>query len=87
MFQRLDSFYVFRNLHDLMLNAYPQEFVGSIMKPSGSDLPSDTIYQGTVIIKHVNDISERIGRTGNHFSVRAIFKAKHTLRGTLMETW
>jgi hypothetical protein len=41
--------------YDLMLNEYPQEFACSIMKPSRSNCPSsDTIYQGTVTIPHVN---------------------------------
>jgi hypothetical protein len=40
-----------------MLNEYPQEFVDSTMKPLRSNCPSDTIYQGTVIIPYVKGIS------------------------------
>jgi hypothetical protein len=48
--------------HDQMLNEYPQEFVGSIMKLSRSSSPSsDTIFQGTIIIPRVNVMSEKFG--------------------------
>jgi hypothetical protein len=74
--------------HDLMPHEYPQEFVGSIMKPSRSNRPSSdsTTYQGTVIIPYVKGISEKFRRIGNRFNVRAIFESKHTLRGTVMKT-
>jgi hypothetical protein len=69
-----------------MLNEYPKEFVDSIMQPSTTNCPSDIIYQGTVIIPYVKGISEKFRRIGNCFNLRTIFKTKHTLRGTLMET-
>jgi hypothetical protein len=61
--------------YDLTLDEYPQESVTSIMKPSRSNShSSETIYQGTVIIPHVKDISEKLKQTGNWFNVRTIFK-------------
>jgi hypothetical protein len=70
-----------------MLNEYPQEFIDSVMKPSRSNYPSsDTICQDTVIISYVKGICEKFRRIGNHFNVRTVFKTKHTLCGTLMET-
>jgi hypothetical protein len=72
--------------HDLILNEYPQEFVGYIMKESRSKRPSDAVYQGTVIIPYVEDISEKFRRTGNRFNIGTIFKTKHKLHGTLMKT-
>jgi hypothetical protein len=72
---------------DLILNDYPQEFVDSIMKHGRSNRPSsDTIYQSTVNISYVKVISEKFRRTGNSLNVITIFKTKHTLCGTLMET-
>jgi hypothetical protein len=77
-----------RNIrHDLMLNEHPQELADSIMKPSRSKhSSSDKIYKGTVIISYIKNISEKFGHTGHCFSVRTIFKTKHTLCGTLMKT-
>jgi hypothetical protein len=72
--------------HDLILNKCPQEFLDPVMKPSRSNRPSDTIYQGTVIIPYVKDTSDKYRRIWNRFSWRTIFKTKHTLRGTLMKT-
>jgi hypothetical protein len=71
---------------DLTLNEYPQEFADSMIKPSRSNRPSDTTYQGTVIIQYVKGISEKFRCTGNRFNVRTIFNTKYTLRGTLMKT-
>jgi hypothetical protein len=57
------------------------------MKPwRSSRLFSDTIYQGMDIILYVKGISEKFRCIGNRFNVRAIFKTKRTLRGTLMKT-
>jgi hypothetical protein len=53
--------------HDLMLNEYPQEFVGLIMKPSKSSHRSNTVCQGMVIIPYVKGISEKFRCIGNHF--------------------
>jgi hypothetical protein len=43
-----------------MLNEFTQEFVESIMKPSGDNRPSsdkiDTIHQATVVIPYVKGI-------------------------------
>jgi hypothetical protein len=39
-----------------------------------------------VIIPYVRVISEKFRCVGNRFNVRTIFKTKHTLCGTLMET-
>jgi hypothetical protein len=39
-----------------MLNEYPKEFVYSVMKPSRSNRPSDTIDHGTIIILYVKGI-------------------------------
>jgi hypothetical protein len=73
--------------HDLMLNEYPQEFADSIIKPlTRNRRPSDTIYQGTVIIPYAKCISEIFKRIRNCFNLRVIFKTKHTLCGTLMKT-
>jgi hypothetical protein len=70
-----------------MFSEYPKEFVDSVMKPSiRNGPPSDTVYQGTVIIIYVKGISEKFRRIGNRFNLRTIFKTKHTLRGTLMKT-
>jgi hypothetical protein len=69
-----------------MLNVYPKEFVDSVTKPSVNRPTSDTVYQGTVAIMYVKGISEKFRRIGNRFSLRTIFKTKHTLRGTLMKT-
>jgi hypothetical protein len=71
---------------DLTLNEYPQEFVNSIMKPVRSSRPSETIYQGTVIIPYVKGISKKFRCTGNHFNVRTIFGTKYKLLGTLTKT-
>jgi hypothetical protein len=69
-----------------MLNAYPQEFVDSIMKLSRSNCSSsDTIYQGTVIIPYFKGISEKFRHIGKRFNVRTIFRTKHTLHVTLMK--
>jgi hypothetical protein len=56
------------------------------MKESRIKRPSDAVYQGTVIIPYVDDISEKFRRTGNRFNIRTIFKTKHKLRGTLTKT-
>jgi hypothetical protein len=56
-----------------------------MLKPSRSNCPSNTIYQGTVIIAYVKSISEKFRRIGNRFSVRTIFKTKHMLHGALMK--
>jgi hypothetical protein len=56
------------------------------MKPSTRNSPSDTIYQGTVIIPYVNGISGKFRRIGNRFNLRTISKTKHILRGILMKT-
>jgi hypothetical protein len=70
-----------------MLNEYPKEFVDSVMKPLVRNHPtSDTVYQGTVVIPYVKSISEKFRHIGNHFSLRTIFKTKHALRWTMMET-
>jgi hypothetical protein len=70
-----------------MLDECPQEFVGSVLKPSRSSRPSsDTIYQGTVTIPYVKGVSEKVRRIGSRFNVRIILKSKHTLRGTLTKT-
>jgi hypothetical protein len=69
-----------------MLNEYPQEFVDSIVKQLRSNCPSDKVYQGTVIIPYIEGISKKFRCTGNCFNVRALFKMKHTLQGTLMKT-
>jgi hypothetical protein len=63
-----------KNIKHLMLNEYPQEFVDS------------TTYQGTVITPYVRGISEKFRCIANHFSVRAIFKTKHTRHGILKKT-
>jgi hypothetical protein len=56
------------------------------MKPSRRNcVSSDTIYQGAVIILYVKGISDKFRHVGNNFSVRAIFKTKHLLQGTLMK--
>jgi hypothetical protein len=68
-----------------MLSEYPKEFVDSVMKPSARNRPStDTVYQGTVVIPYVRDISKKFRCIGNRFNLRTIFKTKHTLRGTVM---
>jgi hypothetical protein len=72
--------------HGWMLNEYPQEFVDSIIKPSRSNYPSYTIYQGTVIIPYVKGITDKLRHIGNHFNVRIIFKTEHVLCGTLTKT-
>jgi hypothetical protein len=73
--------------YDLILNEYLQEFNDSIMKPSRSNCPSsDTIFQGTVIIPFIRGISKKFRSIENLFSVRTIFKSKHTSGGTLMKT-
>jgi hypothetical protein len=43
----------------MLLNECPEEFCDSVMKPCIRNHPSDTIYQGTVIILHVMGISEQ----------------------------
>jgi hypothetical protein len=54
--------------------------------PSARNRPSsDTVYQGTVVIPYVKGISEKFRRIGYHFSLRTVFKPKHTLRRTLMK--
>jgi hypothetical protein len=71
----------------MMLIECPQEFITSILKPlRSSNHPSETAYQGTVIIPHFKGISEKFKRIGNRFKVKAIFKTKQTLRVTLLET-
>jgi hypothetical protein len=67
--------------HDLMLNEYPEESVDSVIKPSARNHPSsDTVYQGTVVIPYVRDISEKFRCIGNHVNLRTIFKTKYTIR-------
>jgi hypothetical protein len=69
-----------------MLNKYPKEFVDSVMKLSARNRPSsDTVYQDTVVIPDVKDISEIFTCIGNCFNLRTIFMTKHTLRGALMK--
>jgi hypothetical protein len=68
-----------------MLIEYPQEFIGSVMKPSRSNYPSDTTCQGTVI-PYDKGISEKFRCIEKRFNVRIIFKTKHTLCGTMMKT-
>jgi hypothetical protein len=69
-----------------MLNEYPKEFVDFVMKLSRSICPSDTIYQGTVIVPYVMGISEKFRCIGNRLNVRTIFKTKDMLCGTLIKT-
>jgi hypothetical protein len=69
-----------------MLSEYSKEFVDSVMKPSARNHPSDTVYQGTVVVPYVKGTSEKFRHIRNHFNLRPIFKTKHTLRGTLMKT-
>jgi hypothetical protein len=67
--------------YDLMLNEYPKESVDSVMKSSVRNRPtSDTV------VPYVKGISEKFRHIGNRFSLRTIFKTKHTLRGTMMKT-
>jgi hypothetical protein len=73
--------------HDLMLNAYPKEFVDSVMKPLRSNRPSsDTTCQETLIIPYVKGISDKFRYIENCFNIKTIFKTKHILRGTFMDT-
>jgi hypothetical protein len=73
--------------HDLMLSEYPEELVDSVMKPSATNRPSsDTVYQATLVIPYVKGISKKFRRIGNRFNLRTIFKTKHTLHVTLMNT-
>jgi hypothetical protein len=72
--------------HDLMLNEYQQEFVDFVMKISRSNCPIGTTYQGMAIILHFKGICKKFRHIGNFFNIRTIFRTKHTLQGTLMET-
>jgi hypothetical protein len=70
-----------------VFNEYPQEFIDFIPKPSRNNCPfSDTIYQVIIVIPYIKGISEKSRCIGNLFSIRTIFKSKHTLRRTLMKT-
>jgi hypothetical protein len=57
---------------DLIHSEYPQEFVDSIQKPLRSNRPSDTTYQGTVVIPYVKGISKKFRPIGKCFSSRTI---------------
>jgi hypothetical protein len=41
---------------------------------------------GSVYIPYVKGVSEKFRRIGNRYSIRTIFKTKHTLRSSLMKT-
>jgi hypothetical protein len=71
--------------HDLMLNEYQQEFVGFAMKIPRGNCFTGTTYQGMAIL-HFKGISKKFKHIGNSFNIRTIFRAKHTLQGTLMES-
>jgi hypothetical protein len=51
------------------------------MKPSRSNNPSDTTYQGMVIITYVKDISKKFRLIGNHFNVRTIIQNEYNSMG------
>jgi hypothetical protein len=75
-----------RNIrHDLMFSEYPQECVDFLMKPSRSSL-LDAIWQDTVIIPYIKDISKKFRHIANSFNVRTIFETKCTHFGTLTKT-
>jgi hypothetical protein len=69
-----------------MFNVYQKRIIDSIIKPLTRNRPSsDTVYKGTVNISYVNGISKKLSCIENCFTLRTIFKTKHTLHGTLMK--
>jgi hypothetical protein len=72
---------------DEIMSEYPKDLVDSVMKPLARNCPpSDTVYEGTVVILFVKGTSEKFRCIWNCFNLRIILKTKHTLLGTLMRT-
>jgi hypothetical protein len=70
--------------HDLMLNEYPKEFVDSIMKPPASNRPSSECTRAMSSSRMLRALPRNSDASGT-VSI-SIFKTKHTLLGTLMNT-
>jgi hypothetical protein len=41
---------------------------------------------GSVYIPHVKGVSEKFKHIGNRYNIRTIFRTKHTIRSSLMQT-
>jgi hypothetical protein len=54
--------------HDVILVIYSQTFLFSTMNPPRCNCPSNTLYQGIVIIPYVKGISEKFVWIGNDFN-------------------
>jgi hypothetical protein len=72
---------------DLQFNGSPQDFIDSAIysKDSGR-LNKEQKPLGSVYIPYVKGVSEKFNSIGNRYSIRKIFKTKHTLRSSLMNT-
>jgi hypothetical protein len=68
--------------HDLMFNGYLKEFVDSIMKP----FEKQSSFFRYSIWGQSSHMLRVFPRNSDKFNVRTIFRAKHTLHGTLMRT-
>jgi hypothetical protein len=73
--------------HGLQLNGYPQGFIDSVINSEGSSRPKQEEKPlGSVYIPYVKGVSEKFKRVGNRYNIRTIFRTKHTLRSSLMNT-
>jgi hypothetical protein len=71
----------------LRLNGYPQVFTDSVFNSKGSCRPNkEEKPLGSVYIRYLKGVSEKLKRIGNRYNIRKVFKTKHTLRGSLMKT-
>jgi hypothetical protein len=69
------------------LSGCPQGFTDLFINSKGSSHPNkEEKLLGSVYIPYVKGISEKFKRTGNRYNVRTIFRTKHTLRSSLMQT-
>ena len=70
-------------------NGYPKSFVYSVLyKSRGEPTPSETTDEEEkpkiLYLPYVKGVSERIERECKKLGVMAVFKSRHTLRGSLM---
>jgi hypothetical protein len=72
---------------DLQLSGYPQGFIELVINSQGIIRSNEEQKPlGSVYIPYVKGVSEKFKRIGNRYSIRTIFKTKHTLRSSVMTT-
>jgi hypothetical protein len=72
---------------DLQLTVYPQSLIDSVINSKGnSRVNKEQNPLASVYIPYVKGVSEKFKRIGNLYNIRTIFKTKHTLSSSLMNT-